>query len=73
MNSTIACRYEKGAWSECTTGQMQRTDKLKTTTDPSCQATRTVNKNCNNSKSKDKKNKEERKSKNKENKEKGRM
>jgi pleiotrophin len=63
----LACRYEKGTWSECTgagTGQMQRTDKLKTTTDASCQATRTVNKNCNNGKSKDKKTKEERKTKN---------
>lgn len=47
-----ACRYEKGAWSECTNGQTSRTDKLKTTSDPSCQATREVNKNCNPSKGK---------------------
>lgn len=43
----LACRYEKGSWSECTAGQMQRSDKLKTTSDASCQATREVNKNCN--------------------------
>jgi len=47
-----ACRYEKGTWSECTAGQTSRTDKLKSTSDPTCQATREVNKNCNPSKGK---------------------
>lgn len=31
---------------------MSRSDKLKSTSDPSCQATREVNKNCNQGKSK---------------------
>lgn len=47
-----ACRYEKGAWSECTNGQTSRSDKLKSTSDPTCQATREVNKNCNPAKGK---------------------
>lgn len=47
-----ACRYDKGTWSECVTGQMQRSDKLKSTSDPACQATREVNKNCNAGKTK---------------------
>lgn len=51
-----ACRYEKGAWSECTTGQMTRSDKLKTTTDTTCQTTRVVTKNCNQGKNKGEKN-----------------
>ncbi|XP_037905848.1 uncharacterized protein LOC119648266 isoform X3 [Hermetia illucens] len=53
-----ACRYEKGTWSECITGQMSRTDKLKSSSDPTCQSTRVVNKNCNPGKSKDKSNKD---------------
>lgn len=56
--SFSACRYEKGTWSECITGQMSRTDKLKSSSDPTCQSTRVVNKNCNPGKSKDKSNKD---------------
>ena len=37
---------------------MTRTDKVKPTNDPTCLATRVVNKNCNPGKSKDKGNKE---------------
>lgn len=56
--SPIACRYDKGAWSECApTGQMSRTDSLKSSSDATCQTTRVVNKNCNQGKSKDKQNK----------------
>lgn len=45
---------------------MSRTDKLKVTSDPSCQGTREVNKNCNPGKVKgDKANKEQRKNGNK--------
>lgn len=47
-----ACRYEKGAWTECTSGQMSRSDRLKTASDPTCQQTRDVTKNCNQGKSK---------------------
>ncbi|XP_037045445.1 uncharacterized protein LOC119080931 isoform X2 [Bradysia coprophila] len=47
-----ACRYEKGTWSECANGQTSRSDKLKSTSDPTCQATREVNKNCNPAKGK---------------------
>ena len=54
----LACRYEKGTWSECATGQMSRADKLKTTSDPSCEATRVIKKNCKSGKSKDKATKE---------------
>lgn len=53
-----ACRYDKGAWSECApNGQMSRTDSLKSSSDATCQSTRVVNKNCNQGKSKDKQNK----------------
>lgn len=53
-----ACRYDKGAWSDCdNNGQMSRTDSLKQTSDATCQTTRVVNKNCNQGKSKDKQNK----------------
>lgn len=60
--SLTACRYEKGAWSECTNGQMTRQDKLKsaTTTNPtvatdttdanadsSCEPMRKITKRCN--------------------------
>ncbi|XP_039963521.1 uncharacterized protein LOC120776701 isoform X2 [Bactrocera tryoni] len=56
------CRYEKGAWSECTNGQMTRQDKLKsaittnptvatdttdTNPDSSCEAMRKITKRCN--------------------------
>lgn len=64
MNSFIgsACRYEKGTWSECASGQMSRTDKLKSSAEQTCQSTRVVNKNCNSGKSKgekkDRKNKD---------------
>ncbi|EDS28528.1 conserved hypothetical protein [Culex quinquefasciatus] len=53
-----ACRYDKGAWSECApNGQMSRTDSLKSSSDATCQTSRVVNKNCNQGKSKDKQNK----------------
>lgn len=47
-----ACRYDKGAFSECQpSGEMTRTDKLKATSDSaSCQATRTIIKKCNKTK-----------------------
>lgn len=60
-----ACRYEKGSWSDCVTGQMTRADKLKPTSDPSCEATRIIKKNCKPGKSKDKSAKEQRKNKDK--------
>lgn len=60
-----ACRYEKGSWSECATGQMTRADKLKASSDPSCEATRVIKKNCKPGKSKDKSAKEQRKNKDK--------
>lgn len=54
MNLTLfqACRYDKGAFGECQpSGEMTRTDKLKTTSDTAaCPATRTINKKCNKSK-----------------------
>lgn len=60
-----ACRYDKGTWSECgQSGEMSRTDKLKVTSDSSCQATRTINKKCNKSKQ-DKKERKEKKQKGK--------
>ncbi|CAD7002859.1 unnamed protein product [Ceratitis capitata] len=61
--SFTACRYEKGAWSECTNGQMTRLDKLKTAaakanlpvntdatdanSDSSCEPIRKTTKRCN--------------------------
>lgn len=46
-----ACRYEKGAWSECINGQMTREDKLKSTggvsESSSCEPMRSINKKCN--------------------------
>lgn len=43
------CKYDKGTWSECNTGsppQKTRTDKLRSGSDPTCEATRVVTKNC---------------------------
>lgn len=44
---------------------MTRSDKLKATSDPSCEATRVIKKNCKPGKSKDKTAKEQRKNKDK--------
>lgn len=44
---------------------MTRADKLKATSDPSCEATRVIKKNCKPGKSKDKSAKEQRKNKDK--------
>lgn len=42
-----ACRYEKGAWSECNVqSQMTRNDKLKPNSDASCEQTRQISKKC---------------------------
>ncbi|SPP86925.1 Hypothetical predicted protein [Drosophila guanche] len=65
LSYNTACRYEKGSWSECATGQMTRADKLKASSDPSCEATRVIKKNCKPGKSKDKSAKEQRKNKDK--------
>lgn len=63
--SIAACRYDKGTWSECDkSGDMTRTDKLKASSDGSCQQTRTINKKCNKSKQ-DKKERKEKKQKGK--------
>lgn len=52
----LACRYEKGSWSECVSGKMNRIDKLRTNNSevvnagaaaPVCEPTRNVQKNCN--------------------------
>ncbi|KAL4717541.1 hypothetical protein ACJJTC_000690 [Scirpophaga incertulas] len=45
------CRYEKSAWSECNaSGEMSRTDVLKSNSDPSCDQSRRVTKKCNKNK-----------------------
>ncbi|PSN44928.1 hypothetical protein C0J52_15006 [Blattella germanica] len=44
-----ACRYEKGAWSECSAqNQMTRSDSLKANSDPSCEQSRQITKKCKN-------------------------
>ncbi|XP_030385122.1 homeobox protein 13 isoform X2 [Scaptodrosophila lebanonensis] len=51
--SENACRYEKGAWSECKAGQMTREDKLKVSdatnnnNEQSCEPIRITNRKCN--------------------------
>ncbi|KAH8408347.1 hypothetical protein KR215_003449 [Drosophila sulfurigaster] len=66
----VLIRNERGTKSDgkfcvCVTGQMTRSDKLKATSDPSCEATRVIKKNCKPGKSKDKSAKEQRKNKDK--------
>lgn len=42
-----ACRYEKGAWSDCNAqSEMTRNDKLKANSDPSCEQNRQITKKC---------------------------
>lgn len=41
-----ACRYDKGAWGECTSGRMARTDALRPNSDPSCEQARQITKRC---------------------------
>lgn len=60
-----ACRYEKGVWTECASGQMTRQDKLKTTSDATCEAVRAINKKCNPGGGKKDKGNKERKNKDK--------
>lgn len=43
----LACRYEKGPWSECNAqSQMTRNDKLKQNSDASCEQNRQITKKC---------------------------
>lgn len=45
--SFLACRYEKGNWSECNAqSEMTRNDKLKANSDPSCEQNRQITKKC---------------------------
>jgi len=44
-----ACRYEKGAWSECSSqNQMTLSESLKANSDPSCEQSRQITKKCKN-------------------------
>lgn len=49
----LACRYNRGDWSECENNSMTRKDTIRPGCDTSCKPTREITKNCN----KDKKNK----------------
>lgn len=61
-----ACRYEKGAWSECVAGKMNRVDKLRPNNGAEangavpavCEPTRNVQKNCNAAKKAERKQKD---------------
>lgn len=62
----LACRYEKGAWSECVAGKMNRVDKLRPNNGAEangavpavCEPTRNVQKNCNTAKKAERKQKD---------------